>query len=254
MTGMVRIFEPVSGNGFIQGVDGKEDAFYQGDIEGNAFEFKILLPGWRVSFGIDNGRARKLCPPISRNRLKIYDNEVRFGVDGRGMADLRIDQHGRIYVTNCGLVRPSLEVEGEMRVFFGGRAHLRGFDFTLPETDAERSFQLLDPQKHTRNPRPENRYEQVADGSYVVIVERSGETRVWKMGRRIQGDGLHWLVISRRFQYTYDLSGRLTETSILGQTPISGKKRDNDSFVPAIIEGLKLLDVTIHADAETVGK
>ncbi|GEM_PF-3298157 len=271
MEGTITIADMVSGNCFIDGDDGNEYFAYQTDVvTANPEDIKVLLTRWRVEFDYESTpkglHARNVKPPADLPRMKIDSlRDCRYEVDNSEMARVRMDSLSRLYaVTTTSdqrtekLMRPTVEAEGELRVFWGGNVHLRGFSVQLPETvPGKKAFVLLNPNKQICRPRADNWYETVENASYIVTVEQAGKVTIQKIGRRIQNDHKNSLAISRRFEHIYDFTGYLTKASLVFQTPVSPRQnraRDNDGFVPAIIAGLRLLGITIHADAETVGK
>jgi cold shock protein len=262
LQGTVSQFHDLRALGFIAGDDGQEYFTHMNYMckPANGAGFKVLAPGWRVEFTSREGERG----------LEAHDVVVLRGdgvhVDGdapvvdihAGKARIRIDSRGRICTTDHPVsgkvttpLRPHVHLQGRFRAFFVDHGWRKkdvwGFEEVhFPRDNAERAFVLIDYNKNLLHRK--EIYKGVRAGAYLVRVEADGTVEVQQIGWRLQEGGVRrenktWIVLSRRFRHKYDFgltSGAvLLEDQLRAQTPTSGRDRDNDGFIPAIMEGVR---------------
>lgn len=253
MKGTVKIFNATKGLGFIRGEDGREYFAHYSQIRrvGGGIEFKMLLPGWEVEFDpreieFDPANGKK-GPVAQRVRaLNPSGTEIDPTVPkpqlANGVTNIRITDEGGIVIDDVTL-KPRVTAKG-LNVYYLGFGAVKGFNLTIPAPTKEGMFLLLDRDKNPRRPRPDWKYENIQPGSYLLHVSANGGVTVTNIGRRqdfvsVEG-GENWIVLEERFSHKYDFADP-TAGNLRAQTPTSGKARDNDGFVPGVLNALQLM-------------
>jgi len=262
MKGTVKISNIAKGIGFIVGEDGKEYFFHFSQIQQQDewFGINVLLRGWTVEFtptGTDGDtpdkgpQAKNIIPPAEKPGLKRHATRRLSVRDGR--IPLVVGQNVSISFNGVILLP---ETEGEsFRAYHVGHATIKGFDLTTPSATPQEAWLLLDQDKNPRRSMPDNRYENVGQGSYLLRVDIKGRVAIWNLGRRndfqSRPSGDTWVIIEKRFEHTYDLSRGVSEQILKAQTPTTGKKRDNDGFIPGILRGLGMIGAATKPPASS---
>jgi len=252
--GRVVIANNVKGIFFIDGEDGKRYFVHESDIRVPGF--RTLVPDWEATFrpgkNVRNPRkdqAYEVQPPAEMPG--ISGGVVREREDVSRYSRLKIDKLGRI--TQIGAedgkgVKPDVEAENFRAYYVGRRGRVwPQFRFTLPVSTIDRGFVLLDHDKNSRHRQDE--FDNVPAGSYMLVLERKGDSLadlvIYCIGRRFQGmrgrDNLgdNWIVVERRFEAQGLNIEDATESSIRDQLSTSGLQRDNDGFIPGIMEAIE---------------
>lgn len=263
-TGIVTFFNVVKNLGFAKGRDGKKYFIHSSSIKTDE-EFRALLPKDEVEFEPvpdDKGRwqAAKVrvinrpCPAIITE-----PNAVSPFMIGR-IASLVVN-NGSLELLGKGdaIATPAIEAKGHFKVYRMGSTYVSDFALELPEPTKDEAVVLLDPNKNSRKrhepegvePNLGNFYLNIAKGSYLLHVKRSGMVTVECVGNvYYKESSMNYLVVQRRFAHKYRDLASATEESLRAKTTTSGLDRDNDGFIPGILRGIQMMDEASVAPAQ----
>lgn len=244
MKGTVAIFNAGKGVGFLEDQNGERRFFHQSDLK--MVGFRAIAVGKEVEFTTSSARdgrpVAKDINPVNGNDVQVADPLPKAIMLDKGIVVLRVDTLNRIYAKEDlfpfgeFVIAPSVWVGGAFRAFKTNGA-IRGFTLRLPQPTSSRAFVALDPDKKPLPPVDDQ--VQLPLGSYILSLENTGVLDVQSIGQRYQPEkgGGNWVVLEHRFQYTLNLA-----QEIEGQLPTSGLARDNDGFVPGIVEAAAILN------------
>ena len=250
MKGTVAISNAVKGLGFIDGENGSRCFFHQTDLAVPGF--RAIAVGEEVEYTATTreGRpvAKEIRPVNGTGGVQIANPRPRAIMLEKGMGVLRVDTLDRIYAKEDlfpfgeFVIAPSVWVDGAFRAFRTDVA-ARGFTLRLPQPTSSRAFVALDPDKKPLPPTDDQ--VQLPLGSYILSLEQDGTLDIQCIGRRFQneqGSGGNWVVLEHRFRHTLNL-----REDIVNQIPTSGLERDNDGFLPGIVQAATLLNQGVMA-------
>lgn len=240
--GEVTFMNNSKGFGFIfadegQGLKGKERKHFVHESWTQGMDgFRILAPGDKVEFNS--------FPPMQAGKdneahnVRVVDSKK--GVLYREQAELipagtvKISfEGGGILMVNDQAMLAQVQADG-IRVFEAA-GKIDKFDVVLPLATDEVIWLMLEWAKTKRNLKTE--YKGVLPGFRIMRVEKTGHVTVMNVGFRHQKDsGRIWIVIERRFDYTFDLDPA-AEKSVIEQAKGAGSDgEDNEGFAKVLVE------------------
>lgn len=269
MKGRVKIFNVARGFGFISGEEGREYFGHwrqvryclERDIDEHLpADFLFLIPGMEVMFEPveqkDGRWQAHNVQPLDGVPDEVKTQRYQSPKLEKGVARVTIDGEGQLCFAGEKPV-PVVEVEGLFQAYFLGYSSVKGWSVKLPDMMPDRAFLLIDDNKNPRRQAPDGIYEfsKPDAAMYVLRLEREEDedgdrcwVTIWNLGRRRDDrfgpdEEANWLILETRYEHNYDLVDPvpMTVEELLKQTPTSGKARDNDGFVPAIVRGLEMM-------------
>lgn len=239
MKGTVKIANNTKGVFFIEGDDGKTYFAHESKIR-QSQGLRFLMAGWKVEFvpkEVEGKWQAMNVAPLSETGVTRATPDQRGFCESQEFIPIHLDVLGRMRV-GTDILTPTVTAkteQGAFRAYYVGGNRFRGFDLGLPASTNGCAFVVLDRNKKAQT---EDKIPDAKLGSYLVKVESNGKVVIWNLGVRIQNGTAHYVLLERRFMSQYDFSDP-SEESLLAQTPTSGLDRDNNGFVPGILEGIQ---------------
>lgn len=247
MKGIVEFFNNVKGLGFVAAGD-QRYFVHESDILMSGF--RTLLPGWEVEFEIQRSQkglaCRDVLPPEGLAGLKKGQKEGNPRLED-GIVKMVVDNDFKPSFPEVQKKTTRYMAAATFTAYYTGEVvvgKILELEMSLPaQSPPARVTLLLDPEKNPRRIQEDGQYKHVANGSYVLVVSKTGQVGVWCVGRQYQRfnteNGENWLVVEQRFMG--QVIPNANPDLIRKQLPTSGLKRNNDGFAKGIARAFELL-------------